>query len=169
MKADSTLAGTATLFLALGDRTRLRLLNLIRDREICVSSFTEVLGASQPKISRHLAYLRNAGIVDVRRDGKWMYYSISTQLDENRRHLLTELFKWMEGQESLDGDRGTYVKKFGGLTIPQLIDQPRGSGSSETVRRPRQRRVATEPPIQNEPEPATYTPVLHNELEDFLL
>jgi DNA-binding transcriptional ArsR family regulator len=55
MNPENLLAGTASLFMALGDKTRLRLLNLMRDREICVSSFTGTLGHSQPLISRHLA------------------------------------------------------------------------------------------------------------------
>src|SRR5688500_6242965 len=78
MNAEHILADTATLFLALGDKTRLRLLNLMRDREICVSEFTGILGQSQPLISRHLAYLRNAGVVTARREGKWMHYGISS-------------------------------------------------------------------------------------------
>ena len=64
------------LFRALADRTRLRLLNLIADREICVCYFVEILGISQPKISRHLAYLRRAGIVAARRQGRWMHYRL---------------------------------------------------------------------------------------------
>jgi ArsR family transcriptional regulator len=62
------------LFRALGDPTRLRLLNLMAEQEICVCYFTEVIGAPQPKISRHLAYLRRAGLVAARREGKWMHY-----------------------------------------------------------------------------------------------
>jgi ArsR family transcriptional regulator len=65
-----------TLFAALADPTRLRLLNLMDGREVCVCYFVEILKQSQPKISRHLAYLRRAGIVDARRDGKWMHYRI---------------------------------------------------------------------------------------------
>src|SRR5215204_5387042 len=98
MNPENILAGTASLFLALSDKTRLRLLNLMRDREICVSSFTGTLEQSQPLISRHLAYLRNSGLVEARRDGKWMHYTISASLDENSRKLLSELFKWMESQ-----------------------------------------------------------------------
>src|SRR5271163_725241 len=64
------------LFAALADRTRLRLLNLMDGREVCVCYFVEILKQSQPKISRHLAYLRNAGVVSARREGKWMHYSI---------------------------------------------------------------------------------------------
>jgi ArsR family transcriptional regulator len=63
-------------FQALGDTTRLRLLNLMGEQEVCVCYFVEILGAPQPKISRHLAYLRNAGIVSARREGKWMHYRI---------------------------------------------------------------------------------------------
>jgi len=163
MKAENTLVETAALFLALGDKTRLRLLNLIRDREICVSSFTGVLGDSQPKISRHLAYLRNAGVVEVRRDGKWMYYSISTELDDNGRRLLSELFKWMEGQERLDLDREKYNKKFGELEPRKRKIEPR---SSPRVRKAPQ---PTSPPERMEQEIDTYTQVHHNELEDFLL
>ena len=73
---ESALADMERFFMALADKTRLRLLNLMRDEEVCVCFFTEVLGESQPKISRHLAYLRGAGIVHARRDGKWMNYSI---------------------------------------------------------------------------------------------
>jgi ArsR family transcriptional regulator, arsenate/arsenite/antimonite-responsive transcriptional repressor len=64
------------LFRALADSTRLRLLNLMNGREVCVCYFVEILKTSQPKISRHLAYLRRAGIVAARRDGKWMHYRL---------------------------------------------------------------------------------------------
>jgi ArsR family transcriptional regulator, arsenate/arsenite/antimonite-responsive transcriptional repressor len=66
----------ALLFAALADRTRLRLLNLMNGKEVCVCYFVEILEQSQPKISRHLAYLRRAGIVAARREGKWMHYKI---------------------------------------------------------------------------------------------
>jgi ArsR family transcriptional regulator, arsenate/arsenite/antimonite-responsive transcriptional repressor len=69
------------LFAALADRTRLRLLNLMNGHEVCVCYFVEILRQSQPKISRHLAYLRNAGVVTARRDGKWMHYSIERPAD----------------------------------------------------------------------------------------
>jgi ArsR family transcriptional regulator len=71
----------ARLFAALADRTRLRLLNLMNGREVCVCYFVEILKQGQPKISRHLAYLRNAGIVSPRREGKWMHYSIERPAD----------------------------------------------------------------------------------------
>ncbi len=69
--------GLVRLYAALADPIRLRLLNLMAGREVCVCYFVEILRLSQPKISRHLAYLRKAGVVAARRDGKWMHYRIA--------------------------------------------------------------------------------------------
>jgi ArsR family transcriptional regulator len=74
-------ADLAPLFRALADRTRLRLLNLIAGREVCVCYLVEILRQSQPKISRHLAYLRKAGVVAARREGKWMHYRMERPRD----------------------------------------------------------------------------------------
>ena len=76
------------LFAALADPTRLRLLNLMDGREVCVCYFVEILKQGQPKISRHLAYLRNAGIVTARRDGKWMHYRIERPEDARATAIL---------------------------------------------------------------------------------
>ena len=73
---ESTLNELSELFLALSDKTRLRLLGLMADGEVSVGFLADSLGESQPKISRHLAYLRTAGLVSTRRDGKWIYYGI---------------------------------------------------------------------------------------------
>lgn len=84
------------LFRALADPTRLRLLNLIADREICVCYFVEILRISQPKASRHLAYLRRAGIVASRRDGKWMHYRLVTPRDQAAASILQETLKHLK-------------------------------------------------------------------------
>ena len=76
------------LFAALADPTRLRLLNLMAGREVCVCYFVEILKLGQPKISRHLAYLRSAGIVSARREGKWMHYRIQLPEDQAARSIL---------------------------------------------------------------------------------
>lgn len=78
----------ARLFAALADPTRLRLLNLMNGREVCVCYFVEILKQSQPKISRHLAYLRRAGIVSARREGKWMHYRIERPADGGAARVL---------------------------------------------------------------------------------
>lgn len=66
------------VFRAFSDRTRLRILNMLRDRdELCVCDIVAVLRVPQPKASRHLAYLRKAGLVLARKEGLWMYYSLA--------------------------------------------------------------------------------------------
>ena len=79
------------LFKALADRTRLRLINMIGDSEVCVCFFVAILKTSQPKISRHLAYLRRAGIVTARREGKWMHYRLVNPPDEHAARVFREV------------------------------------------------------------------------------
>ena len=90
--------------MALADKTRLRLLNLMRDGEVCVCFFSEVLNESQPKISRHLAYLRNAGIVEARREGKWMHYSIIEPVSEHAAKFLRDTLEWLASQSAMQKD-----------------------------------------------------------------
>jgi ArsR family transcriptional regulator, arsenate/arsenite/antimonite-responsive transcriptional repressor len=78
------------LFMALADRTRLRLLNLMSGGEICVCFLVAVLEEPQPKISRHLAYLRRVGLVQARRDGKWMHYRLTQEEGEPVKQALVE-------------------------------------------------------------------------------
>lgn len=92
-------------FQALGDRIRLRLLNLMDDQEICVCYLVEILGQPQPKISRHLAYLRNAGIVTARREGKWMHYRIVMPPNAGAARVLQEILAWMKEEKSMQSDR----------------------------------------------------------------
>ena len=92
------------LFRALADPTRLRLLNLIGDQEICVCYLVEILRMSQPKISRHLAYLRKAGIVAARREGKWMHYRIATPSDQVATRILRETMKHLSDKSEMKRD-----------------------------------------------------------------
>jgi ArsR family transcriptional regulator len=94
----------ARLFAALADSTRLRLLNLMRGREVCVCYFVEILQQSQPKISRHLAYLRNAGVVSARREGKWMHYRIEAPRDAGAAAILEEVLRALEGDAEMRAD-----------------------------------------------------------------
>jgi ArsR family transcriptional regulator, arsenate/arsenite/antimonite-responsive transcriptional repressor len=93
-----------TLFAALADPTRLRLLNLMNGREVCVCYFVELLKQGQPKISRHLAYLRRAGIVEARRDGKWMHYRIERPDDARAAAILDATFKSFETDRNMQAD-----------------------------------------------------------------
>ncbi len=66
---------------ALGDETRLRILGLLADGEVCVCDIHQALSLTQPKVSRHLARLRRAGLVIARRDGLWMHYRLAPITD----------------------------------------------------------------------------------------
>ena len=84
-----------TLFKALADRTRLRILGLLLTGEVCVCHIHESLKVPQSKASRHLAYLRRAGLVDTRRDGLWIYYRLADSddrivqaVEQTVRHVL---------------------------------------------------------------------------------
>jgi ArsR family transcriptional regulator len=93
------------LFKALADRTRLRLISLISDSEVCVCFLVEILKTSQPKISRHLAYLRRAQIVAARRDGKWMHYSLTDPPDEQAARIFREVRASLAEHPELQRDR----------------------------------------------------------------
>lgn len=92
------------LFAALADRTRLRLLNLISGREVCVCYLVEILRQSQPKISRHLAYLRKAGVVAARRDGKWMHYRIERPEDAAAASILEAVLESLKTDREMQSD-----------------------------------------------------------------
>jgi ArsR family transcriptional regulator len=112
------------LFSALADRTRLRLLNLIRNDEVCVCFFVEVLKTNQPKISRHLAYLRRAGVVSARREGKWMHYRISEPPAPHAARVMREVMEWLAQDEEMQRDRERLIKA---CCAPQLPVQLRGA------------------------------------------
>lgn len=95
-------------FAALADKTRLRLLNLMRDGEVCVCFFAGALGTNNPKISRHLAYLKRAGLVKGRRDGKWMHYSIARPENRDAAAVFDATMKMLANDKSMSQD----LKKF---------------------------------------------------------
>jgi ArsR family transcriptional regulator len=97
-------------FQALGDNTRLRLLNLMGEQEVCVCYFVEILGAPQPKISRHLAYLRSAGIVAARREGKWMHYRIVVPPHIGAAQILKQPLGWLKDEKTMLSDRARLMK-----------------------------------------------------------
>ena len=97
-------------FQALGDRTRLRLLNLMGEQEICVCYFVEVLDQPQPKISRHLAYLRSAGLVAARREGRWMHYRLVTPPHEGAAHIFRQTLAWLKTDKAMQADHARLAK-----------------------------------------------------------
>lgn len=132
-----------SLFMALADKTRLRLLNLMHGGEVSVGDFTEALGDSQPKISRHLAYLRSSGLVNTRRDGKWIHYSIRWPQDEGMFRVLKQTIDAMERDPEMASDQARYAQ----LDHPESTPEPIISAKPDiSIRRD-----------------------AHNELEEFLL
>lgn len=95
----------ASLLRVCSDQTRLRLLNLvISEGEICVNHLVEVLRTSQPKVSRHLACLKRAGLVSDRRDGLWVYYRLAEPLDEDSGRLIEYLLSCFAGSPEMQLD-----------------------------------------------------------------
>lgn len=133
MKRETSPFNMERFFQALGDNTRLRLLNLMGDQEICVCYFVEILEQGQPKISRHLAYLRRAGIVAARRDGKWMHYRIVMPPNIGAVQVLRQTLAWLKEDRTMQADRARLSKaccspaKFAalqGAPLPVPIDFP---------------------------------------------
>ena len=121
-------------FRARADRTRLRLLNLIRADEVCVCFFVEILKTNQPKISRHLAYLRRAGIVGVRRDGQWMHYRIVEPTDKEAARVLRDVLEWLASDREMQRDRERLVNVCCAPQLPVHIQgAPRPSISNASV------------------------------------
>lgn len=94
----------STFFAALADETRLRLLNLMRNGEVCVCFFAETLKTNNPKISRHLSYLKRADLVEWRRDGKWMHYRIKRPTDANAAKIFDATMQMLGGRASMKED-----------------------------------------------------------------
>jgi len=99
-----------SLFKALADSTRLRLLNLLSEGDVCVCFLCDVLNLVQPKVSRHLAYLKRAGLVVARREGKWMHYSWAPQSEPVARSLMDGLRDWMAKDPRLSKERDALKK-----------------------------------------------------------
>jgi len=124
-------ADLAGLFAALADHTRLRLLNLIGGREVCVCYFVEILRQGQPKISRHLAYLRRAGLVTARREGKWMHYRMVPQADEAAASILAASLAVLKNDRQMQADR---AKLDRACCAPQKLVMPEGAPRPAPVR-----------------------------------
>jgi ArsR family transcriptional regulator len=111
------------LFRALGDETRLRIVALLSHGELCVCHLEEALRLSQPKVSRHLAILRSAGVVEHRRDGTWVHYRLARQPDADSERQLRALVGTFARRDVLRRDRQRLVKVRG----PRSCPSPKGA------------------------------------------
>jgi ArsR family transcriptional regulator len=108
-------------FGALADRTRLRLLNVLGNQEVCVCFLVEVLKTNQPNVSRHLAYLRRAGIVAARRDGKWMHYRVVLPDHPEAVRVFQEIRSWLARDPEMQRDRRLLAKVCCGSPLPVVL------------------------------------------------
>ena len=114
-----------TVFRALSDRTRLRILALLGAQEVCVCHIHDTLGLSQPTASRHLAYLRRAGLVEARRQGVWMHYRVSPSLDPVARGVVDAAVNALAQAPVTSSDRKQFQKAFG----PRHVIEVRHGGA----------------------------------------
>jgi ArsR family transcriptional regulator len=101
------------VFRALADRTRLRILALLAGGEVCVCEIHESLGLPQPTVSRHLAYLRSAGLVTGRKEGLWVHYNLATPDDPLTRAVLETAAHWAHHVPSVERDAARLEKRTG--------------------------------------------------------
>jgi ArsR family transcriptional regulator, arsenate/arsenite/antimonite-responsive transcriptional repressor len=93
---------------ALSDETRLRILNLLYEKELCVCDIMETLQISQAKASRHLIYLKNAGLVKDRKYAQWVYYSVSR--DEGMKFMDSLVYDNLRNTDPYEADIGNLQK-----------------------------------------------------------
>jgi ArsR family transcriptional regulator, arsenate/arsenite/antimonite-responsive transcriptional repressor len=120
---DKQMLAMERLFQALGDATRLRILGLLLTGEVCVCHIHESLRIPQPKASRHLAYLRRAGLVETRREGLWVYYRLADALDPVVDTIRLAVAHALGHLETVRRDADRLQKKTG-CCLPDTIETP---------------------------------------------
>ena len=93
------------MFKALADRNRLRILKMLEVKPMCVCEVTSILGIAQSSVSRHLGILRDAGLIDDRKDGLWVEYSLVSTTDDICATILTGLRRWGKSDQQVREDR----------------------------------------------------------------
>jgi ArsR family transcriptional regulator, arsenate/arsenite/antimonite-responsive transcriptional repressor len=116
-KSPSAVDELENVFKALADKTRLRILALLGNNEVCVCHIHDSLGVPQPTVSRHLAYLRRSGLVAARRDGVWMHYQVSTSLSPAIRGVIAAAVDALQHVPATSQDRKQFQRSFGQLYV----------------------------------------------------
>src|SRR5262245_31542349 len=111
------------VFKALADKTRLRILALLGNNEVCVCHIHDSLGLPQPTVSRHLAYLRKSGLVEARRDGVWMHYQVSRSLSPVVQVVVSAAVEALRQLPATSQDRKQCQRAFGQLYV---LEAPAG-------------------------------------------
>ena len=111
------------LFLAFADKTRLQLLYLLRDGEVSVNALSEALDTSQPKVSRHLAYLRTMNMVTTRREGKSIFYKLNVPSNPFGASIVDETIDWLDSFSGFPRDE-SHAKRGRNTVIQPPVDRP---------------------------------------------
>jgi ArsR family transcriptional regulator, arsenate/arsenite/antimonite-responsive transcriptional repressor len=116
MKQNESSGNVDLMFRAFSDRTRLRILHVLREGELCVGDIVEILDVPQPRVSRHLAYLRKSNLVTIRKTGTWSHYSLSVASSAFHKKLLECLANCFGEVPEIQADmaRAKKVRKSGG-------------------------------------------------------
>ena len=116
MASRSSSKSVSDKFASFSDPTRLRILHLLREGELCVGDLVTILNMPQPTVSRHLAYLRRSTLVETRKSGLWMYYSLAEAKSDFHRKLLDCLEACFTDVPDLKKDtaRAKKLRKSGG-------------------------------------------------------
>lgn len=123
-------------FRVFADNTRLRLINLLGDDEVCVCFLTEILKSPQSTISRHLSYLKKSGLVDSRRDGKWMHYRIVSPSNPDAAMVLENVKQWLAKDREMQEDRKRLMKFCCASELPEhLKDVPKPASKIQPAKR----------------------------------
>jgi ArsR family transcriptional regulator len=128
---DRQLSSLETVFKALADATRLRIIGLLLAGEVCVCDIHASLGLPQPKVSRHLAYLRRAGLVTARKEGLWVHYRLADLDDAVMQALLDSVGHAIGHLESGARDR----ERLAATTDRPVTERPRVVQASCCARR----------------------------------
>ncbi len=123
VKSRAAIDELENVFKALADKTRLRILALLGNNEVCVCHIHDSLGLPQPTVSRHLAYLRKSGLVAARRDGVWMHYQVSRALSPLARGIVSAAVDALRRVPATNQDRKQFQRSFGQLYV---LDTPAG-------------------------------------------
>ena len=108
--------GVDIKFRAFSDQTRLRILHVLKSGELCVNDLVDIIDVPQPTASRHLAYLRRAGLVTTRKKGQWIFYALAPAESTFHKKLLQCLAGCFDEVPDIQADarRAAKVKKTGG-------------------------------------------------------
>jgi ArsR family transcriptional regulator, arsenate/arsenite/antimonite-responsive transcriptional repressor len=119
-KADPQLLAMDAVLRALADPTRLRIIALLLGGEVCVCHIHEALGIPQPKASRHLAYLRRAGLVEARKDGLWVHYRAAKVSNAVARTLFSAVTHCLGHLDTVAHDRKRLERATGCCVTPAV-------------------------------------------------